>query len=241
MFRTVFIYTATLLLTAVLGLAAIVLALFTKTGDVPHKVGRLWGHAILKISGIDVAVRGTPHLDHGQSSILMANHQSNFDIPVLLAHLPIQFRWLAKAELFRIPIFGRAMRSCGYISIDRGNRESAFNSLAIAAATVKNGTSVVVFPEGTRSVDGIIRPFKKGPFVLAVDAGVPIVPIVINGTWSIMPKNRLTINPSRVTLDILPPVDTSGFDRSTKDVLMEKIRGQLCRQFATVKGEPACS
>ncbi len=199
MFRTVFIYIGTLLLTFVFATAAIVAAIFSKTGDTPHKVGRIWARAILTISGIDVTVKGTSHIDQKRSSIVMVNHQSNFDIPVLLAHLPLQFRWLAKAELFKIPVFGRAMHGCGYISIDRSDRESAFRSLAKAATTIKNGTSVLVFPEGTRSLDGMIKPFKKGPFVLAVDAGVPILPVIINGTWPIMPKNRLTIKPSRVT------------------------------------------
>lgn len=241
MFRTVFIYGATILLTFVFAIAAIVAAIFSNTGDTPHKVGRLWAKSILTISGIDVKINGTFHINRRGSSIVMANHQSNFDIPVLLAYLPMQFRWLAKAELFKIPVFGKAMRGCGYISIDRSDRESAFKSLAKAAATIKSGTSVLVFPEGTRSLDGMIKPFKKGPFVLAVDAGVPIIPVVINGTWSIMPKNRLTIKPCQVTLDVLPPFETSGFDRATKDELMDKTRNLLCRRFAEVKGGPACS
>ncbi len=241
MFRTVFIYGATVLLTAVFATVTIVVAIFSKTGDTPHKVARLWARAILTISGIDVAVKGTAHIDLGRSFIVMANHQSNFDIPVLLAHLPLQFRWLAKAELFKIPVFGRAMRGCGYISIDRSDRESAFQSLAKAAATIKDGTSVLVFPEGTRSLDGMIKPFKKGSFVLAVDAGVAILPIVINGTWSIMPKNKLTIRPCQVTLEVLPLLETSGFDRATKDELMEKTRDLLCRRLGEMKGGPACS
>lgn len=228
-------------MTFVFATVTIVVAIFSKTGDTPHKVARLWARAILTISGIDVAVKGRSHIDRGRSYIVMANHQSNFDIPVLLAHLPLQFRWLAKAELFKIPVFGRAMRGCGYISIDRSDRESAFKSLATAAATIKGGTSVMVFPEGTRSLDGKIQPFKKGSFVLAVDAGVPILPVVINGTWSIMPKNKLSIRPCQVTLDVLPPFETSGFDRATKEDLMEKTRDLLCRRFSGMKGGPACS
>jgi len=119
----------------------------------------------------------------------MSNHQSNFDIPVLLAHLPVQFRWLAKAELFKIPIFSRAMRGAGYVRIDRFNRESAIQSIKEAAAKMKDGVSVMIFPEGTRSHDGSIRPFKKGGFVMAVDTGVPIVPVILQGTLPIMDKN----------------------------------------------------
>ncbi len=241
MLRTLIIYGYTLLATSALATIVIVVAFFSKTGNAPHLIGRLWARSILFVSGIRVTVNGRSNIDTGGSVVFMANHQSNFDIPLLLAHLPVQFRWLAKAELFRIPIFGRAMRGCGYISIDRSDRESAFQSLAAAAGTIKNGTSIVIFPEGTRSPDGTIRAFKKGPFVLAVDAGVPIVPVVIHGTWSIMPKNRRIIKPCRVTLDILPPVETSGYSRSTKDELMEKIRSQLCHHFAQMEGNPACS
>jgi 1-acyl-sn-glycerol-3-phosphate acyltransferase len=157
----------------------------------------------------------------------MPNHQSNADIPVLLGRLPVQFRWLAKAELFKIPIFGRAMRKVGYISIDRSDRKSAFESLAQAALTIRNGTSVLIFPEGTRSPDGRILPFKKGGFVLSVDAGVPIVPVIIRGTRDIVPKKHFIIRPARVTMEILDPVETSDYTRKTKDQLLEKIRSIL--------------
>ncbi|MFZ0612716.1 MAG: lysophospholipid acyltransferase family protein [Desulfobacterales bacterium] len=241
MFRTIFIYIGTIVATIIVAPIVVVVALFSRTGNLAHRIARLWARSILWVSGIDVTVSGGSAIDRRLPYIFMANHQSNFDIPVLLAHLPVQFRWLAKAELFRIPVFGRAMRGCGYISIDRFNRDSAFQSLSQAAATIKNGTSVLIFPEGTRSPDATIRPFKKGPFVLAVDAGVPIVPVVICGTWSIMPKNRRIIKPCRVTLDILPPVATSGYGRNTKDELMENIRAVLSRHFARMKGDPACS
>lgn len=227
--------------TVVLSVFVIGVALFSKTGNMPHRIARLWARSILFISGIGVAVTDRSDMDPRHPYVFMANHQSNFDIPVLLAHLPVQFRWLAKAELFRVPVFGRAMRGCGYISIDRSDRDSAFQSLATAAATIKNGTSVLIFPEGTRSPDGTIKPFKKGPFVLTVDAGVPIVPVVIHGTWSIMPKDRRIIKPCRVTLDILPPVETSGYSRSTKEELMEKLRNLLCHHFEQMERDPACT
>jgi 1-acyl-sn-glycerol-3-phosphate acyltransferase len=171
----------------------------------------------------------------------MANHLSNFDIPILLARLPVQFRWLAKSELFDIPLFGRAMRGCGYISIDRSNLHSAIRSLHRAAETVRNGTAVMIFPEGTRSPDGKIHPFKKGGFVLTVDAGVPIVPLILHGTWHIMPKDRKMIRPRAVTLDVLPPVDTSQYERRSKEALMDRIRTIMCEHFAQYEGYSACS
>ena len=125
--------------------------------------------------------------------IFMANHQSDFDILIVLAHIPGQFRWIAKKELFKIPIFGKAMRNAGYIEIDRQNHEKALKSLDEAAQKIREGKSVVTFPEGTRSRDGKIRPFKQGMFHLAIRAGVPIVPISIIGAREIMPKRTLKV------------------------------------------------
>jgi 1-acyl-sn-glycerol-3-phosphate acyltransferase len=222
--------------TIIVGIFAIALSLFVRKGDLIHKVARFWAGLILWVSRITVTVDGLSRLDQSKSYIYMSNHQSNFDIPVLLAHLTVQFRWLAKKELFKIPIFSRGMRAAGYISIDRSNRASAFQSLAEAAQKVKNGVSVMIFPEGTRSLDGKIRPFKKGGFVLAIDSGVPVVPIVLHGTFSIMPKNRWRINPGHVHMDILEPIETSGYTRDTKNDLIESVRSVICQRFEQGKG-----
>lgn len=229
--QTVIILVYVVLATIVMATVIIVVALFSRNGNAPHLVARAWARSILFVSGIHVHVNGLENLNVDGSCILMPNHQSNFDIPVLLGCLPIQFRWLAKAELFKIPIFGRGMRGCGYISIDRSNRKSAFQSLAEAAAKIRNGVSVLIFPEGTRSRDGRILPFKKGGFVLSVDAGVPIVPIVIFNTWSIMPKDRLRIRTQSVRMDILAPIPTSGYTRKTKNDLMNSVRNTICNAF----------
>jgi 1-acyl-sn-glycerol-3-phosphate acyltransferase len=195
----------------------------------------MWGRGILLVSRIRVSVKGLSQVNPARSYIYMSNHQSNFDIPVLLAHLPVQFRWLAKAELFKIPIFSRAMRGAGYVRIDRFNREAAIESIKEAAAKMKDGVSVMIFPEGTRSDDGSIRPFKKGGFVMAVDTGVPIVPIILKGTWPIMAKSSWRINAGEVTLQIEKPIDTTGYTRDTKDDLIETVRSAICRGFE--KGE----
>jgi len=171
----------------------------------------------------------------------MSNHLSNFDIPVLLACLPAQFRWLAKAELFKIPIFGYAMQRAGYISVNRSDRKSAIKSLHQAAINVRNGTSILIFPEGTRSLEHSIQPFKKGGFVLAVDSGVPIVPIIIYGTWKTMSKDRILIQSGDVVLNIAEPIETSDYSRETKGDLMEKVRHVITKAFEeTEKGSPLC-
>ena len=231
MIRTFYIFLWVVLSTLVLGILAIILSFFCRTGNSIHRIARIWGRGILLVSRVRVSVKGLSQIDPARSYIYMSNHQSNFDIPVLLAHLPVQFRWLAKAELFKIPIFSRAMRGAGYVRIDRFNRESAIQSIKEAAAKMKDGVSVMIFPEGTRSHDGSIRPFKKGGFVMAVDTGVPIVPVILRGTLPIMDKNSWRINAGEVSLQIEKPIDTTGYTRETKDVLIETVRSAICRGF----------
>lgn len=231
MIRTAAIYIWIIFITGILGIVAITVSFFSKTGNLPHKVARCWAKSILFVSHVKVNIKGISNIDPGGSVVYMVNHQSNFDIPVLLGSLPVQFRWLAKAELFRIPIFGRGMKGCGYISIDRSNRREAYKSLKMASETIRNGTSVLIFPEGTRSEDGKIRPFKKGGFILTVDAGVPIVPVILHGTFSIMPRSRLLVKPRDVTMEILEPIETKGYKRSEKDELIERVRQVMVQTF----------
>ena len=190
MIKTAFIVLWATPATLFFGTLAMLGGFFSKTGNFSHKAAIWWAKSILFVSDVKVRIQGTSNIDPNRSYIFMANHQSNFDILALFAGLPIQFRWLAKAELFKIPIFAHGMRGCGYISIDRSNRESAFKSIREAADKIKNGASVMIFPEGTRSLDGKLLPFKKGGFVLALDSGVPIVPMVITGSFAIMPKKQ---------------------------------------------------
>jgi 1-acyl-sn-glycerol-3-phosphate acyltransferase len=241
MVRTLYITIWVVFVTLVAGTLVIVLSFFVRSGNPLHKIARFWGKSILVVSRIKVSVKGLSGIDLAGPYIYMPNHQSNFDIPVLLGHLPVQFRWLAKRELFKIPIFGRAMRKAGYISIDRYDRESAFKSLDVAAQKVKSGVSVLIFPEGTRSRDGKIRAFKKGGFVLAIDSGVPIVPVVIKGTYAIMTKGKFRVNPGHVSMVVHRPIETAAYTRETKEGLMQSVRGVICDSLENNNtGESAC-
>jgi 1-acyl-sn-glycerol-3-phosphate acyltransferase len=232
MFRTTIVLAWTILATMFFGINSILASFMDNTGNIAHKVARIWAASILRVSGIRVRLKGLKSIDPSKSYIYMANHQSNFDIPVLLAHLPVQFRWLAKAELFKIPLFGLAMKRVGYISIDRSDFRSAVKSLKKAAETIRKGTSVVIFPEGTRSLDGKIHDFKKGGFIMAIDSKVPIVPVVIHGTRAIMPKATLRIwTNNNVLIEIKKPIPTSEFTRKSKDILMENVRKSICESF----------
>lgn len=232
MFRTTIVLTWTILATIFFGISSILASFLDRTGNIAHRVARIWAASILRASGIRVKLRGLKNIDPSKSYIYMANHQSNFDIPVLLAHLPVQFRWLAKAELFKIPLFGLAMKRVGYISIDRSDFRSAVKSLKKAAETIRKGTSVVIFPEGTRSLDGKIHDYKKGGFIMAIDSQVPIVPVVIHGTRAIMPKATLRIRTNNnVLVEVKKPIPTLDFTRKRKDVLMAHVRKSMCESF----------
>ena len=142
----------------------------------------------------------------------MANHQSDFDILISLAFIPVQFRWIAKKELFAIPVFGAAMKSAGYIEIDRSNHEKAIHSIDEAALSIRRGKSIMTFPEGSRSRDGEIKAFKQGPFHLAIKSGVPIIPVSIIGSGSIMPKRSLRIKPGQIKMVIGKPIEAIHFN-----------------------------
>lgn len=198
----------------------VIVSLFSRTGDLPHIMARSWARFTLLCSGCRVVVRGEENIPDGPA-VYMANHASHFDVFALLAHLKVQFRWTVKKELFRIPLLGLAMRRAGYILIDRANHERAMESMRIAAQKIRQGTSILIFPEGTRSCDGTLAfPFKKGGFYLARDAGVPIVPITVSGTHRILPKGGFRVRPGTITITIGVPIDTAGKDI---DTLMEEV------------------
>jgi len=224
-----------ILYTGLMSVVAILASLTDHGGDRVHGVARAWARGVLFLSRIKVNVRGTTNIRSDESKIYMSNHLSNFDIPVLLAHLPIQFRWLAKTELFRIPVFGFALKRAGYIPIDRTNLRSAIASLKRAADIIRGGVSVLVFPEGTRSRDGRLRSFKKGGFVMAMESGVSITPVILRGTWEIMSKSGLRISPGDATLEVLPAIDASAFSGRKKEDLMDRVRDVM--QDALKQGE----
>lgn len=185
-------------ITAFMSFWSVVFSVFPAADNKIHKVATLWAKLLLMICNTKVDVIGKENILFGKPQIFMANHQSDFDILISLAHIPVQFRWIAKKELFAIPVFGAAMRSAGYIEIDRSNREKAMQSIDEAALRIRSGKSVMTFPEGTRSREGEIKAFKQGAFHLAVKSGVPIIPISIIGSGRIMPKRSLRIKPGQL-------------------------------------------
>ncbi len=235
MIRSALLVTIGVAVTAFMSTCAMLFPLISPGESKVHKIARLWASMLLRLSGIGVRVIGLENVLQRRPQIFMANHQSDFDILIVLAHIPGQFRWIVKKELFKIPVFGRAMRNAGYIEIDRQNHEKAMKSLEEAAQKIREGKSVVTFPEGTRSKDGTIKPFKQGLFHLAIQAGVPIVPISIVGAHEIMPKRSLRIMPGQITMVIDRPVDVSGYTIDTRNELIERVRGIIIRNFEKEK------
>jgi len=192
-----------------------------------HNYARLWARVSLRLARQRLSVSGQEHLPRQGAVIFMPNHQSNLDILALFAGLPVQFRWLAKKELFSIPLFGLAMRRTEYIPVDRSDRRAAIASISLAAQRIADGTSIILFPEGTRSPDGNMLPFKKGGFMLALQAQVPIIPVALQGSRDALPKYSWRIRPGRITVRIFPAIPTSGLGTIDRDRLMEEVRQPL--------------
>jgi 1-acyl-sn-glycerol-3-phosphate acyltransferase len=236
MIRSALLVVIAVVVTAFMSSCAILFPLISPGENKVHKIANLWARMLLWLTGTRVDVIGKENVLMEKPQIFMANHQSDFDILIVLAHIPGQFRWIAKKELFKIPIFGKAMRNAGYIEIDRQNHEKALKSLDEAAQKIREGKSVVTFPEGTRSRDGKIRPFKQGMFHLAIQAGVPIVPISIIGAHQIMPKRTLKVKPGRIRMVIDRPVEVNGYTLETRGELIEKIRHIIVRNLENPAG-----
>jgi len=207
--------------------AAIAASLLDPSGRTTRRLARFWGTEMCRRCGIAVSTRGGDAVAWNEPLIVMANHQSYFDIPVLYTALPEPFGMLAKQELFRVPIFRAAMRGLRCIPIDRGNRRQSFESLKKAAAEVRAGNSIVVFPEGTRSDDGAIQELKKGPFYLAEMAGVPIVPVGIRGTRDALSKQGVFVRGAEVEVSIGAPLVTSQPGQAARDRLRDAVRAAL--------------
>jgi 1-acyl-sn-glycerol-3-phosphate acyltransferase len=194
---------------------------------------RLSARNLARLCGVRVHVHGLEHLQGPGPFIFAPNHQSNFDIAALLGYLPGQNRFIAKKELFSEPVLGTVLRTMGMIPVDRDNPLEAIDLLNEAAA---GGSSLIIFPEGTRSRDGQLLPFKKGPFIAAIHLKLPIVPVVCFGTSGIMPKGGyLSIVPGDVDVFIEPPIATDGLGYEDRTVLRDKVRAIIAARLATAE------
>jgi 1-acyl-sn-glycerol-3-phosphate acyltransferase len=211
---------------------ALPLAWMDRSGRLIHRwIAIPWARVIVRVSGVRVQVLGRENVETDRPRIYLTNHQSFFDIFILLAGLPVDFKFVLKQELMRIPVLGFTMRQARYIAIDRANPRRAVQSMNQAAERIKSGASVVVFPEGTRSEDGRLQPFKRGGFLLALKSGCEVVPVTIQGSSRIAPKGSLRIRPGRVTVTIGEPVSLAGYGKRDVEGLMERLREAMRAQM----------
>jgi 1-acyl-sn-glycerol-3-phosphate acyltransferase len=197
------------------------------TGDIlPLYRAGIWGAwKGIRIAGVKVQTVGLDHLDPKQTYIFMANHVSTLDPPILIPLIPTRTSVMAKRELFSYPILGKAMRMASLVPVDRGDRDAGIAAVHAAAEVVKRGINMTIFVEGSRSSDGKLLPFKKGPFYLAEECQVPVVPVTVVGTHFVMPKKRLAIRPGLVTVTFHSPIQPAEF--GTREELMERVRAAL--------------
>jgi 1-acyl-sn-glycerol-3-phosphate acyltransferase len=224
-------YLLAALYTVFWGGVACLAAPFDRDGRTVVWVGRHWVRWILRSCGVEVAVDGIEHVPRDRGCVVMSNHQSVFDTAALIATLPVHWSFVAKRELTWIPFFGWALRLGHQIIVDRSNREASVRSLARAAERVRAGTSVIIFPEGTRSSDATLREFKSGGFHLAIQAGAPIVPVAVSGSWRITPKRSLRIESGRVLVRYAAPIPTQGLRTDDRGELKLRVREAMLKAF----------
>lgn len=234
---TIWCWTACALSTAFWATISILGSLFSSSGKIQHFCMRRWSRDNLWLSRVRVEIAGLEHLDPRRAQLLVANHSGLHDILSLAAYLPIQFRWIAKKSLFRTPFMGWHMRRSGYISIDRDNPRETVRSIHAAAETIHGGTSAVIFPEGSRSVTGDLGKFFGGAFTLALQTGVPLVPVTIEGSYRVVLPTTLNVNPGVILrIQIDPPLDTASYGRSGKHRLMEDVFQIMSRRLEELRG-----
>ncbi len=235
--RTVFfLIPAIATYTIILGAVSVSSILFDRRGFFAHGCARAWSWLILATSGVDVQATGLEQLEPGRTYIFVSNHQSIYDIPILFCTLHYQLRIIAKKSLGRFPFIGWHLQRTGHLLVDRRNPDPR-GILRQWKGLVAKGLSLIVFPEGTRSQDGRVGRFKAGGFLLAIQAGLPVVPVAVSGSRHVMLKNRLMTRPGRVVLAVRAPIETTGrYEPTVEDAkrLADEVRAQI---RAIVEGE----
>jgi 1-acyl-sn-glycerol-3-phosphate acyltransferase len=200
-----------------------------------------WSRGLLEAAKIKVETRGREHITPHASYVVMSNHQSHFDIPVVFQALGIPMRMVAKRELFGIPIMGAAMRYSGFIEVDRSRRTKAVRSLTMARERMqRDQTSVWIAPEGTRSLDGVLGKFKRGGFHMAIDAGLRILPVSVDGTLRVHRAGEKVVHKNQlVRVNVRPPIDPAAYGRERSDALVEAVRASILQGLAELRGDPS--
>jgi 1-acyl-sn-glycerol-3-phosphate acyltransferase len=216
-------------------LYGIILSFFNKDENIIHRrIAMPWAKISLKVCSVKVEVKGAEHVNRDLPCIYMSNHQSYFDIFVLLVGLPVDFKFIMKKSLMKIPLMGTTMRRAGYLSVDRKDIKKAIISMDAAAEKIRNGASILVFPEGTRSKDGHIQDFKKGGFHTALKAGCDIIPIAILNSRDIVPKGSLRIKKGTIKMSIGRPIPVKDYSKGNINDLITRTREAIISQMTEI-------
>lgn len=225
---------AVILATIFFGTVSLIVSFFDSTGAVQIRVARAWARALLGASGIRVHVEGLEQIDPAASYVFISNHLSYLDTPVALAKIPAQFRFLAKRGLFQIPFLGTHLSRAGHIPVPREDARASVKTMQLAAEAIQQKRiSLLIFPEGGRSHDGVLRPFKEGGAYIAIRAGVPVVPIVMLGTRDLLPYGAGAVLAGEVTLRILKPIETNDLSLKDRGALTERVRNLIVQELAS--------
>ncbi|MBW2181490.1 MAG: 1-acyl-sn-glycerol-3-phosphate acyltransferase [Deltaproteobacteria bacterium] len=206
-------------------------ALLSRSGNLAFSISQVWAWVVLKVTFTRSSVKGKENIKKDESYVVISNHQSHFDIPVLVTKLGIQFRWIIKKELLKVPLFGYALYASRNIFIDRSNKKETIKSIHKGIKRLPKGTSLLFFAEGTRSPDGKIHAFKKGGFVTAIEEQMTILPVTVNGSRKVLPKGSIVFSPGAIELVIGDPVDTSGYTSDRIEELIQETRDIIISNF----------
>ena len=217
--------------TVILCMFIIPAGLLSRTGNLAFSLSKLWAYTMLAVSFVRTEIKNKDKICKGKSYIIISNHQSMYDIIALVTTLGIQYRWIIKKELLKIPVFGYALYASRNIFIDRSNTASAIESINKGFERLPEGVSVMVFAEGTRSPDGQIQEFKKGGFITAIRRKIPILPVTVNGSRRILPKKSLAMKPGKIQIVVGDPIDVTGYTIDTVQDLIDKTRQVVIANF----------
>jgi 1-acyl-sn-glycerol-3-phosphate acyltransferase len=228
--RSVWVALNLFVFTIALGSIVILASLARVRGGIYEWAGRTWARRLLRASGVRVRLEGLEHVPSDRPKVVASNHQSWYDVFAIAAFLPGRYHFVAKKELAGIPLFGAAWKACGHISIDRSDTASAIRSLEQAGAKMRKlGSTIVIFPEGTRSPTGQLLPFKKGAFMLAIHNGVDIVPTAVIGGRAILPKRGWRVRPGQLIVRFGAPIRTVDYSPEQRDQLIGRVRSEVER------------
>ena len=220
-----------IIITLIMFLPITISALLSRTGHFTLSISNIWAWVLIKISFVTVKVTGREKVKKGQSYIIISNHQSLYDILALVTHIGIQFRWIIKKELLKVPLFGYALYASKNVFIDRTNRESSIASIREGMKLLPDDVSIIFFAEGTRSKDGKIGTFKKGGFITALEGQLPILPVTVVGSRDIMPKGSLIFSPGKIYINISDPISPEGYTYENIESLMERTRSAIISNY----------